>query len=59
MMILSFAFAGLFLVGNNVFGGDPTVIIDESDHEGGGITCHQYAEPGRLNVCWKKYADWG
>lgn len=35
-MILSFAVSGLFLVGNNLLTGDPTVIIEESDHESGG-----------------------
>ncbi|MFW6326865.1 MAG: hypothetical protein ACOC2F_00990 [Bacteroidota bacterium] len=47
---MSFAFAGLFLVGNNVFGGDPSVIIDGTDYEGGGIVCAQ--DPRVGGTCW-------
>ncbi len=50
LMILSFAVAGLFLVGNNVLAGDPTVIIDESDHEGVVIICAQNPRVGA--TCW-------
>ncbi|MFN3554474.1 MAG: hypothetical protein ACK4VN_00765 [Bacteroidales bacterium] len=39
LMILSFAFAGLFLVGNNVFA-DPAVLMPPDDQSGGaGIIC--------------------
>ncbi|MFW5872762.1 MAG: hypothetical protein ACOCVN_02125 [bacterium] len=43
----SFAFAGLFLVGNNVFGDPGVIIVDPGDDGAGGITC---AGPGK---------DWG
>jgi len=47
LMILSFAFAGLFLVGNNVFA-DPTVEHGDDEEPGGGntATCYStYSEP--------------
>jgi len=53
-MILSFAFAGLFLVGNNVFGS-----IGDFDDLPPAITCHEHAELGRANVCWRLHGDWG
>lgn len=54
LMILSFAFAGLFLVGNNVLGNSGgTGDLDDTPIA---IWCHQFAEPGRLNVCWDR--DW-
>ena len=57
-LLLAFATGALFLIGNNVMA-DPTTPIQEPPGGGGSITCHQYALPGRLNQCWKKYADWG
>ena len=58
-LLLAFAAGALFLIGNNVMADDPTTIIAEPGNQGGGsITCHQYALPGRLNQCWKKYGDW-
>jgi hypothetical protein len=50
LMILSFAFAGLFLVANNLMA-DNTGEHDEGDIPPA-ITCHQYSETGRCNVCW-------
>ena len=47
LMILSFAFAGLFLVGNNVLGnGGSTGDLDDQP----AIKCTQIAGPGAL--CW-------
>ncbi|MFW5872760.1 MAG: hypothetical protein ACOCVN_02115 [bacterium] len=52
----SFAFAGLFLVGNNVFaegepiGGDPSVIIVEPDPDAGGGDCEMSVTCGG-NIC--------
>ncbi len=53
-MILSFAFAGLFLVGSNVFGS----IGDLDDGPPPAITCHIDALPGRCNVCYGQETAW-
>ena len=50
LMILSFAFAGLFLIGNNVMGNSGT--ISDLDDNPIAIMCHQEALPGRLNFCY-------
>jgi len=48
LMILSFAFADLFLVGNNVFGNGGT--IGDLDDTPIAIRCHQF--PGHEARCW-------
>jgi hypothetical protein len=48
LLVLCFAFGGLFLIGNNVMARD---VLEKPGP--GGITCHQYSEFGRCNVCWE------
>jgi len=51
IMVLSFAFGGLFVVGNNVLGNNCTIGDLEDDIPT--ITCHQFPELGRCNQCWE------
>ena len=52
-MILSFAFAGLFLVGNNVMGNGGTIgDLDDTPV----ITCTQ--EPGPGAQCWRYNSEY-
>jgi len=38
-LLLAFAAGALFLIGNNVFGSDPTMPVAPPGDQGGGITC--------------------
>ena len=49
LVILSFAFGGLFLVGNNVFGMHE-MKKEDGDGGGGTITCSQFV--GHEATCW-------
>jgi hypothetical protein len=54
LVILSFAFGALFMIGNNVFAQDNELKhADDGQGGGGGITCHEYVERDRANVCYK------
>jgi hypothetical protein len=52
LVLLSFAFGALFLIGSNLNAQDVLKLETEPS-----ITCSRFAESGRCNDCWEKSGD--